>query len=149
MANNNRSTFKLYCPDSFQRMKTMAKHTDPKRCTIDFNKKFIVIKVEDPHNNNGFLTFEYKYEPNVETKLQAKLDEIDDILRTIYQPLYITLIPLIKTQLKSVNIEYNDASAYLKFAYDHPEEPFGYNYDEYKRFISYIGDLLLQEKEGE
>ena len=72
-----------------------------------------------------------------------KLEEIESILRTIYQPLYLTFIPTVRTQLKNVALECDDTGAFLEFANGHPTEPFGYNHDEYERFVTHIGDLLL------
>lgn len=143
MAKTTRSTFKAYCPESFHRLEEMAKNADQRRCTITLAKKHVSVKVEDPHNTNGFLKFNFDYAPDVEDKLRKKLDEIDSILRTFYQPLYLAFIPIVKTQLKNVSLEYDDSGAYLEFADGRPTESFGYNPDEYECFVTRISDLLL------
>lgn len=138
-----RSIFKAYCPESFHRMKELAKDAESRHCSITLEKKQVIVEIEDPHNVDGLLVFKYDYEPDVEEKLMKKLEEIESILRTIYQPLYLTFIPTVRTQLKNVALECDDAGAFLEFADGRPTEPFGYNHDEYERFVTRIGDLLL------
>lgn len=138
-----RSTFKAYCLESFQRMKELARDAEPHYCSITLGKKRVIVEIEDPHNVDGLLTFKYDYEPDVEEKLLKKLEEIESILRTIYQPLYLTFTPTVKTQLKNVSLEYDSTGVFLEFADGRPTEPFDYNHDEYERFVARIGDLLL------
>lgn len=138
-----RSVFKTYCPENFRRMEELADGAESRHCSITLGKKRVIVEIEDPHNMDGLLTFKYDYEPDVEEKLARKLEEIESILRTIYQPLYLTFTPTVKTQLKNVTLECDDAGAFLEFTDGRPTEPFGYNHDEYEQFVARIGDLLL------
>lgn len=137
--------FKNMCPGEYAELKeaitTAAKE---RNCLIKLNPNKVLVEAEDPFNSNGTVTYKLDYTSSVVNEIYAIFDELDDILRTAYQPLYISMIPMIKAHLDGIitGLTYDEYEAFLIYADGKEGEVFGYNATDYEKFVEHISELI-------
>ncbi len=137
--------FKNMCPGEYAELKEVITTAAKERnCLIKLNPNKVLVEAEDPFNSNGTVAYKLEYTSSVVDEIYAIFDELDDILRTTYQPLYISMIPMIKAHLNGIvtGLTYDEYEAFLIYADGKEGEVFGYNATDYEKFVEHISELI-------
>lgn len=137
--------FKNTCAGEYAELKKVITTAAKERnCLIKLNPNKVIVEAEGPFNNNGTITYKLKYTSSVVDEIYAIFDELDGILRTVYQPLYISMIPMIKVHLNGIvtGLTYDAYEAFLIYADGKEGEVFKYNAADYEKFVEHISELV-------